>query len=90
MASAGRELMASPALDRFVGRHPFIGPALPESRDELPFPATINRLPESERRLPDSRIMDAPGVHWEHVAAGALAGFGAGFAWALALVVLAP
>jgi len=34
--------------------------------------------------------MAAAGVQWEHVAAGALAGFGAGFAWALALVVLAP
>lgn len=82
--------MASPALDRFVGRHPIIGPALPESRDELPFPATISRLPESERRLPESKVMTEPGVQWEHVAAGALAGFGAGFAWALGLVLFAP
>ncbi len=82
--------MASPALDRFVGRQPTVGPVLPESRDELPFPATISRLPESERRLPDSKIVTDSGVQWEHVAAGALAGFGAGFAWALALVLLAP
>lgn len=83
--------MASPALDRFVDRYPLGGPALPETRDELPFPRTISRLPESERRLPeDSKIMTGPGIQWEHVAAGALAGFGAGFAWALALVVLAP
>ena len=82
--------MTSPALDRFVGRRPTIGPVLPESRDELPFPATISRLPGNERRLPDSKIMEATAVQWEHVAAGALAGFGAGFAWALALVLLAP
>ncbi len=82
--------MASPALDRFVGRHPVIGPVLPESRDQLPFPATISRLPESERRLPDAKIVTESGVQWEHVAAGALAGFGAGFAWALGLVLLAP
>ena len=82
--------MATQALDRLVDRHPVIGPALPESRDELPFPATISRLPDSERRLPDSKIAVGPGVQWEHVAAGALAGFGAGFAWALALVLLAP
>lgn len=82
--------MASPALDRFVGRHPVIGPVLPESRGELPFPATISRLPENERRLPDAKSTTPPSVQWDHIAAGALAGFGAGFAWALALVVLAP
>ena len=81
--------MASPALDRFVGRHPVVGPVLPESRDQLPFPATISRLPENERRLPVNRIVAAPTVQWEHVAAGALAGFGAGFAWAFALVIFA-
>ena len=81
--------MTSPALDRFVGRPPVIEPTLPEFKGALPFPATISRLPESERRVPDSRIVSAATVQWEHVAAGALAGFGAGFAWALALVLLA-
>jgi hypothetical protein len=83
--------MASPALDRFVDSYPTIGPALPETREELPFPRTISRLPESERRLPeDSRTMTSTNIQWEHVAAGALAGFGAGFAWALGLVLLSP
>jgi len=82
--------MASQALDQFVSRHPSIRPVLPESRDDLPFPATISRLPENEQRLPDSKSLSATTVQWEHVAAGALVGFGAGFAWALALVVFAP
>ncbi|MDA0352374.1 MAG: hypothetical protein O3A10_09210 [Chloroflexi bacterium] len=82
--------MTSPALDRFVGRPPVIGPSLPDFHDSPPFPVTISRMPENERRLPDPKLMAVAGVQWEHVAAGALAGFGAGFAWALALVVLAP
>lgn len=82
-------MASSPALDRFVGRQPVAGPMLPESHDELPFPATVNRLPESERRLPDSRNTVVSSVQWDHIAAGALAGFGAGFAWAFALLLLA-
>lgn len=83
-------MASSPALDRFVGRKPSIGPVLPQSRDQLPFPVTVNRLPDSERRLPDARIDTGPSVQWEHVAAGALAGFGAGFAWALGMIVFGP
>ena len=82
-------MASSPALDRFVGGQPVLGPMLPESRDELPFPATVRRLPDNERRLPDPKIMPAPTVQWEHVAAGVLAGFGAGFAWAFALFAIA-
>jgi hypothetical protein len=81
-------MASSPALDRFVGRNPIIGPVLLESRDELPFPVTVNRLPDSERRLPDARLDTGPSVQWDHVDTGALAGFGGGFAWALGMIVL--
>lgn len=82
-------MASSPALDRFVGRQPVLGPTLPQTHDELPFPATVNRLPDSERRLPDSRDGGISSLHWEHIAAGVLAGFGAGFAWAFALLAFA-
>ena len=83
-------MASSPALGQFARPRPISGPAFPTLRDQAPFPTTISRLPENERRLPEPRVNRSSAIQWEHVAAGALGGFGAGFAWAVALLTFAP
>ena len=83
-------MASSPALGKFTRPHPVSEPAFPTLRDQVPFPTAISRLPENEGRLPEPRVNSSSGVQWDHVAAGALGGFGAGFGCAVALLTFAP
>jgi len=79
-------MTTSPLIERL--EFPSAVRPLPSEEVVPPFAATVSRLPDTERALPE-RVPHTSGVaDWEHVAAGVLAGFGGGLVAAFVLAML--
>jgi hypothetical protein len=86
----GKELRVttSPAIERL--EFPGVVRELPGQQAELPAALTVNRLPTEERAVFPAQAGGTFGeAEWEKVAAGVLAGFGAGIVAAFMLATFA-